>query len=94
MKCPDCRVLPRLPSFKSGQTSQFVLGYDHVVLLLALIILDYNLTPTSWHSSSGLRGRKRTYRTIFEWADLAFLNGKICPPTTSEAGARWASLGR
>jgi hypothetical protein len=26
------------------------LGYDHVVLLLALIKLDYNLTSTSWHS--------------------------------------------
>jgi hypothetical protein len=47
------------------------LGYDHVVILLALIKLDYNLTSTSWHSSSGLRGRRRTYRTILEWADHA-----------------------
>jgi hypothetical protein len=45
------------------------LGYDHVVLLLALIKLDYNLTSTSWHSSSGLRGRRRTCCTILEWAD-------------------------
>jgi hypothetical protein len=48
-----------------------ILGYDHVVLLLALIKLDYNLTSRSWHSSSGHRGRKRTYRTILEWADHA-----------------------
>jgi hypothetical protein len=46
-------------------------GYDHVVLLLALIKLDYNLMSTSWHSSSGLRDRRRTYRTILEWADQA-----------------------
>jgi hypothetical protein len=39
-------------------------GYDHVVLFLALNKLDYNLTATSWHSSSGLRGRRRNYRTI------------------------------
>jgi hypothetical protein len=26
-------------------------GYDHVVLLLSLIKLDYNLTSTSWPSS-------------------------------------------
>jgi hypothetical protein len=45
------------------------LGYDHVVLLLSLIKLDYNLTSTSWHSSSGLRGSRRTYRTILEWVD-------------------------
>jgi hypothetical protein len=50
-------------------TVLMVLGYDHVVLLLALIKLDYNLTSTSWNSSSGLRGRRRTYRTILEWAD-------------------------
>jgi hypothetical protein len=31
-----------------------------VVLLLAL---DYNLTSTSRHSNSGLRGLRRTYRT-------------------------------
>jgi hypothetical protein len=43
----------------------------HVVLLLAQIKLDYNLTSTSWHSSSGLRGRRRTYRTILEWAEPA-----------------------
>jgi hypothetical protein len=53
--------------------------------ILALIKLDYNLTSTSWHSSSGLIGRRRTYRTIFEWTG----HGKICPPTTSEAGASW-----
>jgi hypothetical protein len=29
----------------------------------------YNLTSTSWHSSSGLRGRRRTYRTM----------GRPCP---------------
>jgi hypothetical protein len=43
-------------------------GYDHVVLLLALIKLDYNLTSTSWPSSSGLRGRSRTYLNILERA--------------------------
>jgi hypothetical protein len=43
-----------------------LLGYDHVVLLLALIKLDYNLTSTSWPSSSGLKGRRRTYLTIFK----------------------------
>jgi hypothetical protein len=42
------------------------LGYDHVVLLLALIKLDYDLTSTSWPSSSGLRGRKRTNLTILK----------------------------
>jgi hypothetical protein len=47
------------------------LGYEHVVLLLALIKLDYNLTSTSGHSSFGLRGSRRTYRTILEWADHA-----------------------
>jgi hypothetical protein len=47
------------------------LGYDYVVLLLALIKLDYNLTSTSWPSSLGLRSRRRTYRTILEWADHA-----------------------
>jgi hypothetical protein len=26
---------------------------------------------TSWHSSSGLRGHRRTYRTTLEWADHA-----------------------
>jgi hypothetical protein len=43
-----------------------VRGYDHVVLLLALIKLDYNLTSMSWLSSSGLRGRRRTYLTILK----------------------------
>jgi hypothetical protein len=49
------------------------LGYDHVVLLLPPIKLDYNLTSTFWHSNSGLRGRMRTYRTILEWSDHALL---------------------
>jgi hypothetical protein len=44
------------------------LGYDHVVLLFALIKLDYNLTSMSWTSSSGLRGRRRTYLTILKRA--------------------------
>jgi hypothetical protein len=43
-----------------------LLGYDHVVLLLALIKLDYNLTSTSWPSSSGLKSRRRTYLTILK----------------------------
>jgi hypothetical protein len=43
-------------------------GYDHVVLLLALIKLDYNLTSMSWPSSSGLRGRRRIYLTILKRA--------------------------
>jgi hypothetical protein len=49
------------------------LSYDHVVLLVALIKLDYNLTSTSWHSSSGLRGHRRTYRTIFYGQTMPFL---------------------
>jgi hypothetical protein len=47
------------------------LGYDHVVLLLAIIKLDYNLTSTCWHSRSGFKSSRRTYRTILEWADHA-----------------------
>jgi hypothetical protein len=39
-----------------------------LILLLALIKLDYNLTSTSWPSSSGLRGRRRTYLTILKRA--------------------------
>jgi hypothetical protein len=59
-------------TFKKSQNAQKShQGYDHVVLLLALIKLDYNLTSTSWHSSSSLRCRRRTYRTILEWADHA-----------------------
>jgi hypothetical protein len=57
----------------ANEVSLTSLGYDHVVLLLALIKLDYNLTSTSWHSSSSLRSRRRTYRTILEWADHALL---------------------
>jgi hypothetical protein len=43
-------------------------GYDHEVLLLALIKLDFKLTSTSWPSSSGLGGRRRTYTTILKRA--------------------------
>jgi hypothetical protein len=72
-------------------------GYDHVVLILALIKLDYNLTSTSWPYSSGLRGRRRTYVTILKRAWSAHLkmvmvcpfeNGTVSTPATSEAGAR------
>jgi hypothetical protein len=41
-------------------------------------------------SSSGLRGRRRTYRTIFKraWSADSKINGKVSSPVTSEAGAR------
>jgi hypothetical protein len=69
------------------------LGYDHVVLLLALIKLDYNLTSTSWPSSSGLRGRRGTYLTILKRAWSAH-SKMVSPPATSEARARVPRRGR
>jgi hypothetical protein len=53
---------------QSPTAVETMLGFDHVVLLLALIKLDYNLTSTSSPSSSGLKGRRRTYLTIFKRA--------------------------
>jgi hypothetical protein len=51
-------------------------------------------SPTSWPSSSGIRGRRRTYLTILELADHAlFSNGKVNPSATSKAGTRWTIRG-
>jgi hypothetical protein len=51
----------------------------------------YGLGPVRFAGRfcSGLRGRRRTYHAILKLADhVLFKNGKICPPATSEAGAK------
>jgi hypothetical protein len=46
---------------------------------------------TSWPSSSGLLGHRRTYHTILESADHAIFKmvRYVLDPATSEAEARW-----
>jgi hypothetical protein len=64
-------------------------GYDHVVLLLAIIKLDYNPTSTSGPSSSGLRGRRRTYLTILKRYGKSFLRPLRPELECQDVDVRW-----
>jgi hypothetical protein len=59
-----------LPVLGGPKRSLLIDGANHFrsIQCSALIKLDYNLTSTSWPSSSGLKGRRKTYLTILKRA--------------------------